>query len=57
MNEQFNHDEQPYDHCWDCELSAKKGGPCKVHDKYQRLPRDKYRGALGMCMLIGGPGC
>ena len=50
-------DEKPYDHCWDCELSAKNGGPCKVHDKYQRLPREEYGGALGMCMKIGGPGC
>lgn len=50
-------DTAPYDHCWDCELSARNGGPCKVHDKYQRLPREEYGGALGMCMKIGGPGC
>lgn len=48
--------ERPYDHCEWCELSEKKGGPCKVHDKYQRLPRE-YNGALGMCMKIGGNGC
>ena len=48
---------QPYDHCSDCELSHRNGGRCKVYDKYQRLPRDKYRGALGQCMKIGGRGC
>lgn len=48
---------QPYQHCSDCELSARNGGHCKVYDKYQRLPRDKYRGALGQCMKIGGRGC
>lgn len=49
--------QEPYDHCEDCELNFKNGGHCKVADKYQRLPRDKYRGALGMCMKIGGRGC
>lgn len=48
---------QPYQHCHGCELSARNGGPCKVHDKYQRLPREKYMGALGQCMKIGGRGC
>ena len=43
---------QPYDHCSDCELSAKNSGPCKVYDRYQRLPRNKYMGALGLCMKI-----
>lgn len=27
-----------------------------VYDRYQRLPKDKYRGALGQCMKIGGNG-
>ncbi len=57
MEENKRLEAHPYDHCWDCELSAKNGGPCKVHDKYQRLPREEYGGALGICMLIGGPGC
>ncbi len=48
--------EAPYKHCETCELNAKHGGPCKVHDKYQRLPRELYRGALGMCIKIGGNG-
>lgn len=47
----------PYDYCSACELSARNGGHCHVYDKYQRLPRDKYRGALGQCMKIGGRGC
>ncbi len=46
--------DQPYFHCSDCEMSARNGGTCKVYDKYQRLPGDRYRGALGMCMKIGG---
>lgn len=47
----------PYDYCSECEMSARNGGHCHVYDKYQRLPRDKYRGALGQCMKIGGRGC
>lgn len=49
--------EKPYEHCDSCRLSAKNGGPCKVYDKYQRLPRDEYKGALGQCIKIGGSGC
>lgn len=47
----------PWDYCSDCELSARNGGSCKVYDKYQRLPREEFRGALGMCIKIGGRGC
>lgn len=51
-------EDQPYLHCGDCEENYYKfGGLCKVADKYQRLPREKYRGALGQCLKIGGPGC
>ena len=49
-------DLEPYDHCSSCEMNKRNGGHCYVADKYQRLPRDKYRGALGQCMKIGGPG-
>ena len=47
----------PTEYCSECEMSARNGGHCHVYDKYQRLPRDKYRGALGQCMKIGGRGC
>lgn len=47
---------QPYQHCSDCEMSSRNGGDCMVYDRYQRLPKDKYRGALGQCMKIGGNG-
>ena len=48
----------PYDHCIHCPLNHENDPEqsCRVGDKYQRLPRDKYRGALGMCMWIGGRG-
>lgn len=48
---------RPYDHCSDCEMSARNGGKCMVYDRYQRLPREHYRGALSLCMKIGGRGC
>lgn len=49
--------ERPYEHCDECKLNAKHGGRCcMVADKYQRLPRELYRGALGMCIKIGGNG-
>lgn len=48
---------KPYEHCSGCKFSGRTGGPCKVYDKSQRLPRDEYRGALGQCMKIGGKGC
>lgn len=63
LNREFDHmyKNEPYDHCGDCPMNIKnfniKGATCKVADKYQRLPRDQYRGALGMCMKIGGRGC
>ena len=57
MDKDKKYDRKPYDHCGDCEENYKNGGHCKVADKYQRLPRDKYRGALGMCIKIGGNGC
>ena len=59
MNNELHFDilNQPYFHCEDCEENFDNGGHCKVADKYQRLPRDKYSGALGQCRKIGGPGC
>lgn len=30
--------------CWKCEKLS-----CQVRDKYQRLPGDTYKGALGAC--------
>lgn len=48
---------KPYEYCGTCKLSARNGGRCQVCDKYQRLPRDEYKGALSQCMKIGGPGC
>lgn len=53
---QEEEEKQPYNHCSDCEMSAQNGGECRVYDRYQRLPREKYRGALGQCMKIGGLG-
>lgn len=50
-------DDQPYEHCYDCEMNATNGGKCHVADRYQRLPKDEYPGALGLCMKIGGRGC
>lgn len=50
-------EDQPYFHCKECELNHRNGGPCKVADRYQKFPCKKYRGALGMCMKIGGKGC
>lgn len=47
--------EDPWDHCGLCDENEKNGGHCKVADKYQRLPRE-YRGALAMCIKIGGNG-
>lgn len=49
--------DRPYDHCGLCDQNEANGGHCKMANKYQRLPRDKYRGALGLCMKIGGKGC
>ena len=49
-------EKEPYEHCEECELSHRNGGSCMVYDRYQRLPKDKYRGALGQCMKIGGRG-
>ena len=63
LNREFDrvYKDEPYDHCRDCPMNIQNfeimGATCKVADKYQRLPRDKYRGALGMCMKIGGRGC
>lgn len=56
MNKELNLDllNQPYFNCKDCEENYKTGGHCKVADRYQRLPRDKYSGALGLCRKIGG---
>lgn len=34
--------------CWLCELAA----TCQYKDKYQRLPRDKAPGALGLCKKL-----
>ncbi len=34
--------------CWLCELAA----TCQYVDKYQRLPRDKAPGALGLCKKL-----
>lgn len=34
--------------CWLCELEA----TCQYADKYQRLPRDKAPGALGLCKKL-----
>ena len=50
-------EDQPYLHCGQCSENYRNGGRCMVADKYQRLPRDKYRGALGQCIKIGGRGC
>lgn len=45
--------EPPYMRCFECEYKDTK---CHVADKYQRLPREKYRGALGQCIKVGGRG-
>lgn len=51
-------EDQPYLHCGECEENYYvHDGHCKVAEKYQRLPRNKYRGALGLCKKIGDPGC
>lgn len=59
LREEFEtkYPEAPYDHCGECPLSYREGGPCKVADKYQRTPRRPGgMGGLGMCILIGGSG-
>lgn len=49
-------EDQPYLHCGQCSENYMNGGHCHVAGKYQRLPREKYRGALGQCIKIGGRG-
>lgn len=34
--------------CWKCELSK----TCNYRDRYQRLPRNRYPGALGLCKKL-----
>lgn len=34
--------------CWKCEVAEE----CNVKDKYQRLPRGRYSGALGLCKKL-----